>query len=188
VSEVTEKIVERYVGFVEEILSKYRKLGELIDSENFVTPDRINYALAMWYQCFDGIEAEYQRAKIQHRALSLEFQAWEDQKFEEAKIDVISDYKESKNIKPSLKEFDTRMRKLNREEYLRKKMELEEMDSKVRFLLKQREKLSKYDATLTTMSYNSRSEMKSLSLEDRMNATPEGVSKNKIRSRIPINK
>jgi hypothetical protein len=189
--ETTDQIVENYIVFVDKIINNYKKIGELINPNHFVTPDRINYALALWYPTLDGIESEYQRAKIQYTAKSLEYQKWEDDKFEESKKEVIAEYSDvsgSRNIKPSLKEYDTRMRRNNWEDYIKKKMELEEIESRMRFLLRMRDKMNKYDTILTTMSYNSRSEMKALSLEDRMNYTPQQVSSHKIRSRVPISK
>lgn len=184
---ITENTIERYVSFVDKMIKEYQKIGDLIDEHNEVTPARVNTALSMYYKISTALIAEYQRQKIKYEALSIEYKEWEDQKFQDAKEKVIDTYQEKK-IKPSVKEFETQMRIDNKVEYKQKTLELVEAESKMRFLLRLLENLNRYDSILTTISYNSRSEMRALSLDDRMNASPEGASRNKIRSRIPINK
>ena len=187
--QLSEK-VNSYIEFVNDMIAKYKRIGELIDPESgTVTPERINSALSLYYNVNLALCAEYQRAKINYEAMSIDFQDWKDRNFEEAKATVLAEY-EDKKIKPSVTEFETRARTLHREEYTRRTMELSEADSRMRFLLRMLDTLNKFDSILTAISYNMRSELKALSLDDRMNASVEGVSQNKIRSlsgrRIPV--
>ena len=188
--QILNEKVNNYIEFVNDMITKYKKIGELIDPESgTVTPERINSALSLYYNVNLALCAEYQRAKINYEALSIDFQDWKDRNFEEAKATVLAEY-EDKKIKPSVTEFETRARTLHREEYTRRTMELSEADSRMRFLLRMLDTLNKFDSILTAISYNMRSELKALSLDDRMNASVEGVSQNKIRSlsgrRIPV--
>lgn len=181
----TKQYVERYVEFVDKMIKDYQKIGDLInDDTKEITPEKINTALALYYKVSMALIAEYQRQKINFEAESLEFKVWEDEKFELAKTQIINDYADSK-IKPSVKEFETRMRTLFKEEWIEKTMSLNEAESRMRFLLRLMDTLQKYDNILTTISYNMRAEMRSLSLDSRMNASPDGVSQNKIRGRVP---
>ena len=187
--QILNEKVNSYIEFVNDMIAKYKKIGELIDPESgTVTPERINSALSLYYNVNLALCAEYQRAKINYEAMSIDFQDWKDRNFEEAKATVLAEY-EDKKIKPSVTEFETRARTLHREEYTRRTMELSEADSRMRFLLRMLDTLNKFDSILTAISYNMRSELKALSLDDRMNASVEGVSQNKIRSlsgrRIP---
>lgn len=174
--------VNNYIEFVNDMIEKYKKIGELIDPDsNTVTPERINSALSLYYNVNLALCAEYQRAKIQYEAMSIDFQNWKDKNFEEAKATVLAEY-EDKKIKPSVTEFETRARTLHEAEYSLKTMELQEAESRMRFLLRMLDTLNKFDSILTAISYNMRSELKALSLDDRMNASVEGVSQNKVRS------
>ncbi len=185
--DVSEKIVVQYMSYVDEMIKAHRQIGDIINEKNEVTPQRINTALALYYKVHTTVIAEYQRQKIKYEAKALEYKAWEDERFQEAKKVVIDSYEEKK-IKPSITEFQVQLRLSNKEEYQKRNLELIELEARMRFMLRLLEGLNRYDSILTTMSYNSRSEMKSLSLDERMNASPEGVYKNRIRSRVPINK
>lgn len=181
--------INNYIEFVNDMIDKYKKIGDLIDSETgTVTPEKINSALSLYYNVNLALCSEYQRAKIQYEAFSIDFQDWKDRNFEEAKATVLAEYQDTK-IKPSVTEFETRARTLHREEYTRRTMELQESESRMRFLLRMLETLNKFDSILTAISYNMRSELKALSLDDRMNASVEGVGQNKIRTfrRVPVN-
>ncbi len=185
--DTTTKIVERYVSFVDSMIKEYQKIGDLINEDNEVTPQRLNTALAMYYKISTAVIAEYQRQKIKYEALAIEYKEWEDKKFQESKQKVIDSYSDKK-IKPSVTEFHVQMRTDNKEEYKKKNLELSEAESRMRFMLRLLDNLNRYDSILTTMSYNARSEMRALSLDDRMNSDPEKVSRNKVRSRTPINR
>lgn len=180
--QILENKVNEYISFVEEMIRKYKKIGELIDSDTgTVTPEKINSALSLYYNMNLALCAEYQRTKIEFEAKSIDFQNWKDRTFEEAKATVLAEY-ESTRIKPSVTEFETRARTLHRAEYTERMMDLNEAESKMRFMLRMLETLNKYDSILTAISYNMRSELRALSLDDRMNASVEGVSQNKIRT------
>ena len=185
---LTEK-VDSYIAFVNDMIDKYKKIGELIDTDSqTVTPEKINSALSLYYNVSLALIAEYQRAKITYEAMSIDFQNWKDKNFEEAKMTVLAEY-EDKKIKPSVTEFETRARTLHEEEYAYRTMELQEAESRMRFLLRMLDTLNKYDSILTAISYNMRSELKALSLDDRMNASVEGASQNKVRTftrRTPV--
>ena len=177
-----ESIAQRYVRYVESMVSEYRTIGDLVDNESeTITPEKINTALSQYYNMSLAICAEYQRQKINYESLKLEFDIWQDTIFEEAKRQVIAEYSETK-IKPSVKEFETRARMNHLEEYSERSMNLTEAESKMRFMLRMLDTINKYDSILTAISYNMRSEMKALSLDDRMNASIEGVNKNKVRA------
>jgi len=188
--EETTKYVQNYISFVSKMIDDYKSIGNLIDdTTNEITPEKINSALALYYSTTLALIGEYQRYKINHEAEKLEFQVWEDEKFEEAKRQVYAGYEE-KRVKPALKEIETFMRKSNRIEWVDRTMKLKEAESKMRFMLRMMDTLKSYDNILTTISYNTRAEMKALSLDDRANATIEGVSKNKVRakpSRVKVN-
>lgn len=183
-----EESANNYIKFVEEMIAKYQAIGNLVDSESGeITPQKINTALSLYYNTSLALCAEYQRQKIEFEKKSIEFKTWEDRIFEEAKDSVMKDYLETKSIKPSVKEFETRARTLHEAEYALKTMELSEAEARMRFLLRMLDTLNKYDSILTAISYNMRSELKALSLDDRMNASVQGVSQNKVRSEFPSN-
>jgi hypothetical protein len=182
----TKIFVEDYIQFVDKMIKSYKKIGDLINEDSGeITPEKINSALALYYNTSLAIIAEYQRQKINYEAESIEFKVWEDTRFEDAKRAILEEYADTK-IKPSVKEFETRMRIMFADEWKEKTLSLTEAEARMRFMLHLSDNLQKYDGILTTISYNMRAEMKSLSLDSRMNAAPEGVTRNKIRDRFPV--
>lgn len=182
-----DSYVKNYIEFVDNMIKNYKEVGDLINDVGNISPEKINSALALYYNTSLAINAEYQRQKINYEAESIEFKIWEDEKFQLAKENVFAEYADTK-IKPSVKEFETRMRLMNKDEWKIRTISLAESNARMRFLFRLAENLKRYDNILTTISYNMRSEMKSLSLDSRMNASPEGVTENKIRQRFPVSR
>jgi len=182
---INEELMNKYVSYVTDTISKCKKMGDLIDDlQEVVTPARLNTALAMYFNVSTWLIAEYQRQKIVYEITKREFDSWKDDLFEEAKRQVIYEYAETK-VKPSVTEFETRARHMKKQEYQEKLAELETSESRMRFLLRMTELMKSYDSILTTLSSNMRQEMRTLSLDNRMNSTPEGVSMNKVRAGFP---
>jgi len=159
-------VVERYIAFVEKTIGQFREMGSLLREDEVDTPS-LNKALASYYDVSLSLNSEYQRQKIEHSQLELDYQQWYDEKFTEAKRAVLNEYANSKSIKPSVKEFEVQLRSENQAAWREWQDRLTELDARVQFLLRLRELLNKYDNILSTLSYNIRSEMKSLSIEGR---------------------
>ena len=183
---MSEEIIEKYVKYVQKTISEFSKIGDLIENDE-ISPNRLNKALSQYYNISLSLNAEYQRKKIEHGSLETEHQLWYDEKFQLAKDIVREEYKESKSIKPSIKEYETTLRTTFRSEWKDWSLRMNESEAKVQFLLRLRETLNKYDNILTTIAYNMRSEMRSLSIDDRSNAKLENVTERKNRSRFPVN-
>ena len=180
--QVNEALMEKYVSYVTDTIDKCHKVGDLVDDLlEVVTPARLNTALAMYFNVSVWLIAEYQRQKIVYEITKREFDAWKDNLFEQAKKQVMLEYSETK-IKPSVTEFETRARHMQQDEYQTKLGELETAEARMRFLLRMSDLMKSYDSILTTLSSNMRQEMRTLSLDTRMNASPEGASVNKVRS------
>lgn len=176
-------MIEDYIKFVEKTIENHKKIGDLIRNDE-IHPRELNTALGYYFNSNLALNAEYQRAKIEQAELEISFEEWWDKKFEEAKTQVRNEYEEGKgSIKPAVKEFDTRTRSNNRVEYTSWKRKLTTAEAKTRFLLRLLETFKKYDSILVTLSNNMRTEMRTLSLEDRMN---KDGTENKIRSQFPI--
>jgi len=178
-------LAEEYLEYVQDTIKKFSKIGDLIQNDE-ISPIQLNRALAQYYDISLMLNAEYQRQKIEHAYLETEYQIWYDEHFELAKNMVREEYSESKSIKPSVKEYETTLRRHFKTEWRDWDLRMKQSEAKVQFLLRLRETLNKYDNILTAISYNMRSEMKSLSIEDRSNAHPENVQQRKNRSRFPV--
>lgn len=171
-------MIDDYISFVQETIQKYSDVGDLIRGDQ-VHPQELNRALALYFNANLSLNAEYQRAKAEQLDLELQFEEWWDTKFEEARDQILKEYEESRSIKPAVKEFESRARNANREAYTSWKRKLAAAENKTRFLLRLLDLFKKYDNILTTISQNMRSELRSLSLEDRMNKDPK---ENKVRA------
>ena len=72
-TEENEKLIDEYIAFVQSTSKKYEQIGELA-SGNEVTPNKVNYALSMYYDTCRMLNDEYQRVKIEKTALELEYE------------------------------------------------------------------------------------------------------------------
>lgn len=176
----TSKLVENYIDYVQKTIQEFSEVGELIIN-NEISPLKLNNSLAKFYSISLALNAEYQRQKINHSILETEYQLWYDEKFIESKRKVISEYENSRSIKPSVKEFEIELRRSYRDEWRDWDLLLKESEAKTQFLLRLRETLNKYDNILTTISNNMRSEMRSLSIESRSNKNLDNVPLRKVR-------
>ena len=184
-AETNENMMEKYVAYVSEIVNRCSKMGDLVDEiQNAVTPQKLNTALAMYFNISAWLIAEYQRQKIAYESEKRSFSLWWDEQFEKAKKQVLLEYAETK-VKPSVTEFETRARLMNQGEYYALQAKVDTSEARMRFLLRMTDLLKSYDSILTTLSSNMRQEMRTLSLDNRMNASPEGVSANKVRAGFP---
>ena len=180
-AESKTSIFEEYIKFVRDIIAKYKGIGELVlPSETEVTPRRLNAALADYYSTCAGLNAEYQRAKMEHISAKNSFDRWWDTIFIDAKKRVIADYarEDVRGVKPSVTEFETRARLDNADRYYDTKERLDALEAQAHFLLRMLETLASYDRVLTTLSNNMRSELFSISIDRRANSDP---GKNKVR-------
>ena len=176
------KIFQDYVVFVGNIVERYKRIGDLASGANNaeITPATLNGALADFYPVCVGLNAEYQRAKMEHIQAKNAFTRWWDEIFLKARRDVISEYQreEIRGVKPSVTEYEVRARTDNAERYERKKNELDALEAKAEFLRRLLDTLASYDRVLTTLSNNMRSEMFAINIDRRTNVDP---SRNKVR-------
>ena len=177
---------KEFLDYVKNAIQKFGEIGKLV-RKGQVHPEEINYALAMYMETSLILNAEYQRIKMIHLDLEEDYKRWYDEKFDEAKERVIQEYKANgTTTKPNLKEIEIRLRNYYRKQYDDYQKKLKVANAEVRFLLRVLETYKKYDNILTNLSQNMRSEMKALSLENRVNAgSAERSPVNKVRSRFP---
>lgn len=164
-SEENKKIIENYIKFVQENIEKFGEIGKLIRT-NEVPVDLVYKALAKYYDVSLMLNTEYQRVKIEKEMLVLEYDQWYADRFEVAKSEVLSET-EAKKTKPSLKEYEMRVKTKFALEYASFTRRVTQAECECDFFIRLRDTLNKYDSILVTLSANMRSEMKSLSIENR---------------------
>lgn len=162
-----EDMIIHYVKNVEETLSRYQQVGDLI-RETHVPMDKVYRALAMFYEVNNRLASEYQRAKVTHQALERKYEAWYDKKFTEARTAIIDLYKmEVKgSLKPAVKEYEIYLRVENATQYEAWQINLQLAEAKVQFLLRLRENLERHHRTLTELSSSMRSEIRALQISE----------------------
>lgn len=174
------QIIEDYVEYVKKIIDIFSKDSNLV-YEDDVRPQEINRALGSFMTVNLGLLAEYQRAKIEVYDLEKEYSNWYDPKFSE----ICKKLNDIKGI--TLKEKEAEIRNIYNKEYFEWQDKIELARNKERFLLRYIELYAKFDNVLTCLSNNSRQEMRTLSLENRMNANPKKIIENRVRTRFPLN-
>lgn len=160
-----KEMVEKYIEFVQTNIDTFSGIGKLTRL-NEVPVDLIYKALSQYYNVSLTLNSEYQRAKIHLKDLELEYEAWYADKFEVAKSEVTSECSSTKT-KPALKEFEMRVKTKFPLEYASYSRRITVAECECDFFVRLRETLNKYDNILTTLALCMRSEMKSLSIEQR---------------------
>ena len=173
---------ESYVKLVNEVVERYGNTTRIIEDDH-VSPEELNRALAEYLPNSMVLIGEYQMAKVDYAKVQIKYQEWYDTKFTETKRAMNEGAPASKKF--AVKEYETDVRVNNRLEYSEWQSELSTAEMKVNFMRRLVEIYKKYDNILTSLSNNSRQEMRTLSIGNRMNATPEGVNKNKVRNSFP---
>lgn len=168
-----------YIKYVKDVIEKFSKDSNLIYQDQ-VHPQELNRALALYVPTNLAIIAEYQRAKVNKFDLENAFNKWYDLKFVETRKRLFSE--NATNAKVSLKEIEIDLKYNQAVEYYDWQKKLNEADAKVSFLRRLVEIYKNFDSILTTISNNTRQEMRSLNIENRMNTDP---TKNKVRSEFP---
>jgi hypothetical protein len=165
-------IVE-YVKFVKDRVEKYKRVSSLVEG-NEVNPATLNRALAEYSNVNLALIGEYKRLKADVFRLELDYQEWWDKKFSQARRDLISEF-ESKTVKVSLEEIKTQTRTTNREKYRDWQEQIFAAKEKVSFMLRMIDNWKKMDSILIALAHNMRSEIRSLSLESRINSDRDRV-------------
>ncbi len=174
-----------YIEYVNAQIKKFGKTSKLIQ-DNTITPEALNRALGEYLEVNLALLSEYQRAKLNEVSIADEYQQWYDKAFTSVKSQMNSN--SEKTIKFALKEYEIQLRHQYQKEYYEWSSKIKESQMKVRFLLRVVDLYKKYDNILTTLSSNMRSEIRSLSLDTRMNADPKIATRNKVINAFPEKK
>lgn len=168
--------IENYIKFVQEVASKYKKNVDILQGNSEITPYTINEALANYSNILFILTSEYQRKKAEAYEIQIEFEAWWDEKFTE-KRRTLNDVNLPASKWVSKQEIESEVRSSYKSDYKDWKTKLFEVENKVTFYKQLLDNWKKFDSILITLSYNMRSELKSLSLEDRANKTLDEEAK-----------
>ena len=166
--------VTEYVKYVTTQLNNFRKASKLIENDQ-VTPLTVNRALALYSEVNDSLIGEYERLNAELHKLEYGvggYEEWWDDAFSKTRKIMIAEF-ESKSVKISVKEFESETRVNYRTEYREWQEKLFSTKSKLEFIKRKIEAWKKVDNILINLSYNMRAEMKTLSLDNRMNARRE---------------
>jgi hypothetical protein len=180
-----QESIARYLEYVTSIIEEFARTQDIID-DGEVTPERVHTAMANHFVVSSALNAEYQRCKWEHRTLELEYEAWHDQKLDEARTTLIEIYHEelkaatatkSKGslVKPSVSEYGVQLRLDNADEYRRRTLELDESEARMRFMLRQVDLLDRQYSILQSISSNMRSEMRTLGMDAAMSTVSGDV-------------
>jgi len=174
-----------YIEYVTKAITKFGRTSKLINN-NQISPESLNRALGEYLEVNLALLAEYQRAKLTEAQISDDYQQWYDSAFINTKAKLNSDVNRSTKI--AVKEYEIQLRHDYNKEYYEWSAKIKESQLKVRFILRIVDLYKKYDNILTTLSSNMRSEIRTLTIEDRMNNDPVVATRNKIINKFPDKK
>jgi hypothetical protein len=159
--------MEQFIQYVENTIAKYNQHSTLVNN-NEVSPYLVCLALADYMYVNNMLLAEYQRRKVELCQVQDEFDDWMDDKFYQTRQAMIT-ANAAKTSKIAVKEIDNRVKVENKDDYKAYRNKVREADFKVSFIRRLLESWKKLDSILCTLSSNLRTEMKALSLQDRIN-------------------
>lgn len=165
----------KYVKFVEETIEKYTKYSNIISDANEITPQIINEALANYSRVFDMLLFEYYRKKAEHKEVELEYIIWWSEKFNVTRS-IFNDVSIPGTKWLSKNEIESETIQKNQTEYKQWQYKLFELENETSLLSRKIESWKKMDNILINISLNMRSELKSLSLENRFNSAHDAAA------------
>lgn len=163
------KTIEDYIEFVQEQIKKFQENNRLITKDE-ILPETLNRALGEYGVVSAALIAEYQRAKLDEYQANAEFDDWWDAQVAAAREEVLSNVEGKKY--PAYKEYELVAKERNADQYREMQDAIVAAERKVSFMLRLLDTYKKMDQILVNLSLNMRSELRALSLEDRMNANP----------------
>jgi len=158
----------KYVKFVEETIEKYSQYSNLISNANEITPQIINEALGSYSRVFDMLLFEYYRKKAEHKEAELDYSIWWAEKFNAVRS-KFNDVSLPGTKWLSKNELETETIQRHKDEYKEWQFKLFELENETSLLSRKIDAWKKMDNILVNISLNTRSELKSLSLENRFN-------------------
>jgi hypothetical protein len=170
-------IVENYISYVNEIMTKYNKASKLIYNDE-INPNEINKALAEYLEINGILLTDYQIAKVNLYEIQKDFNKYYDKKFIEAKNKLEIDVPRS--VKISDKAVDIQVRVDNESQYYEKESQLEEAKYRVAHVRRVLDLYKNFQNILIALSQNMRQEMRTLHLENNIN-----YNESKIRNTFP---
>jgi len=179
-----DKEIVEYVKFIQEQIQKHKDSSQLINN-NEITPAVINRALGEYSTVNLALIAEYNRLKAESFSMDLDYTKWWDDLFVKVRQNMIAET-ESKTIKIAVKEIEATVRNKNSEKYQEWQNKKFVQEGKVRFMIRLLDNWKKVDNVLVNISLNMRSEMKSLSLESRINQNRDRVRTEFPKTREPV--
>ena len=163
-----EQYLVDYIEFVNDHVARYHQYTELVRDAIEITPEVINTALVNYGKVYDMLIAEYYRKKADLKEVQMNYEEWWDDKFCTVRRDI-NKYDVAGTKWLSKQEIESEVRNQNKEEYKKWQSQLFKAEQESNFLSRKLEQWKKLDNILINISFNMRSELKSLSLENRMN-------------------
>ncbi len=169
-----DEALKEYIEFVNEQVKKYKKYTNLI-YEDEISPITINTALANYGDVHAMLLAEYNRKKTEAHDAELQFQKWWDDKI--CKTRKMYNREDLAGVKwLSIKEIMAEARNQNSDEYIERNNKLFKKQSELKMISDLLEMWKSMDNILVNLSVNTRSEMKNLSIDKRLEYQKSQVS------------
>lgn len=164
-----DKQLKEYIEFVQEQVKKYEKYSSITENATEITPQEINTALANYSKVFDMLLSEYYRKKAELKDVEVAYQLWWDDKFCEVRR-RLNDTSLPASKWLSKQEIESETRNKYKDDYKEWQYKFFKAEQETNFISRKLEGWKKVDSLLMTISHNMRSELKSLSLSDRLNS------------------
>lgn len=162
---------EKYVEYVLDFIEEYKRQTKLIDRHDMILPSFLNRAIGEYGSHSATLTAEYARLAGYLSRTNRQYKQWWDKVFLSARTKLYNERTGTKTI--SVKEIESTARVDNESKYEEFNNAIEDTQLKLNFIGDLISFWKKQDNMLNNLSYNMRSELKSLSVQDRANGKTE---------------
>ncbi|MFW6225417.1 MAG: hypothetical protein ACOC3V_00495 [bacterium] len=172
-----------YLEFVETTIKKYQKYSQFINYETSeITPEAVNTALAQYNDILLMLISEYNRKKDDYNKISLDYQLWWDEKFSNIRREL-NPMNAPASKWASKSEIESEVRVQYKNEFLDWQKNLLKIEQEKSFIGNLLDAWKKMDSILITLSTNLRAEMKSFSVDSRLNYYQDSIKSSQSRKK-----
>jgi hypothetical protein len=180
-NDIVQKLTsaEVYVNYVIEFIDEYKRQVKLVDKHDMILPSYLNRAIAEYGSHSATLVSEEARLRGYLKEVKRDFDKWNSRTFMEVRTRLNNESTSKKQI--AVKEIEMAVKTYHADKYYEFTEAMENTELKIDYIHNLASFWKKQDNMLSNLSYNMRSELKSLSVQSRANGETEQSKRRKLK-------